>query len=159
MRACGSRCLSCIIIVRLKESVIRSAMSSHCWSLPHFLSSSPQHETPPGQHDLLRDDTVKGSSASQVTAAQVMDIISRLLGCSGQADAVSAYAQVKVEDAITLVKIPKSECFAFLDTCTKAQMAKVTVQYGRSSRSSRKEICTVIFCIKLAGITENIKPT
>ena len=33
-------------------------MSSHCWSLPHSLSSSPQHEEPPGQHDLPRDDTV-----------------------------------------------------------------------------------------------------
>ena len=40
-----------------------------------------------------------------------MDIISRLLGCAGQAaDAVSAYTQVKMEDAPTLMKIPKSEC-------------------------------------------------
>ena len=34
----------------------------------------------------------QGSSASQMTAAKVMDIISRLPGCAGQAaDAVSAY--------------------------------------------------------------------
>ena len=34
-------------------------MSSLCWSLPHLLSSSPpQHEAPPGQHDLLQDDIV-----------------------------------------------------------------------------------------------------
>ena len=40
-----------------------------------------------------------------------MDIISRIPGCAGQAaDAVSAYAQVKMEDASTLLKIPKSEC-------------------------------------------------
>ena len=39
--------------VRINESFIRSAMSS-----PHLCSSSPsQHEAPPGQHDLLRDDT------------------------------------------------------------------------------------------------------
>ena len=39
------------------------------------------------------------------------DIISRLLGCDGQAaDAVSAYTQVKMEDAHKLLKIPKSEC-------------------------------------------------
>ena len=58
MRACGSRCLSCIIFVRLKESVIRSAISSRCWSLPHLLTSHlPQHEAQPGLHDLLRDDT------------------------------------------------------------------------------------------------------
>ena len=40
-----------------------------------------------------------------------MDIISRLPGCAGQAaDAVSACTQVKMEDASTLLKIPKSEC-------------------------------------------------
>ena len=55
--------------------------------------------------------TEQGSSASQMTAAKVMDIISRLLGCAGQAaDAVSAYTQVKMEDAPKLLKIPKSEC-------------------------------------------------
>ena len=55
--------------------------------------------------------TEQGSSASQMTAAKVMDIISRLPGCAGQAaDAVSAYTQVKMEDAPTLLKIPKSEC-------------------------------------------------
>ena len=46
-----------------------------------------------------------------MTAAKVMDIISRLLGCDGQApDAVSAYTQVKMEDAHKLLKIPESEC-------------------------------------------------
>ena len=61
---------------------------------------------------VLRDDIVKdnsgsyavfteqGSSASQMTAEKVMDIISRLPGCAGQAaDAVSASSQVKMEDA------------------------------------------------------------
>ena len=53
--------------------------------------------------DIVKDDsgsyavfTEQGSSASQMTAAKVMDIISRLPGCAGQAaDAVSAYTQVK----------------------------------------------------------------
>ena len=55
--------------------------------------------------------TEQGSSASQMTAAKVMDIISRLLGCAGQAaDAVSAYTQVKMEDAPKLLKIPELEC-------------------------------------------------
>ena len=48
--------------------------------------------------DVVKDDsrsyavfTEQGSSASQMTAAKVMDIISRLPGCPGQAaDAVSA---------------------------------------------------------------------
>ena len=40
-----------------------------------------------------------------------MDIISRLPGCAGQAaDAVSAYTQVKMEEAPKLLKFPKSEC-------------------------------------------------
>ena len=68
--------------------------------------------------DIVKDDsgsyavfTEQGSSASQMTAAKIMDIISRLPGCDGQAaDAVSAYTQVKMEDAPKLLKIPKSEC-------------------------------------------------
>ena len=71
---------------------------------------------------VLRGDTVKddsgsyvafteqGSSASQVTAAKVMGIISRLPGCARQAaDAVPAYTQVKMEDAPKLLKNPKSK--------------------------------------------------
>ena len=47
----------------------------------------------------------------QMTAAKVMDIISRLPGCAVQAaDAVSPYTQVKMEDAPIFLKIPKSEC-------------------------------------------------
>ena len=68
--------------------------------------------------DIVKDDSgscavfaEQGPSASQVTAAKVVDIISRLPGCAGQAaDAVSAYTQIKMEDAPTLFKIPKSEC-------------------------------------------------
>ena len=68
--------------------------------------------------DIVKDDsgsyavfTKQGSSASQMTAAKVMDTMSRLPGCSGQAaDSVSAYTQVKMEDASTLFQIPKSEC-------------------------------------------------
>ena len=55
--------------------------------------------------------TEQGSSESQMTAAKIMDIISKLPGCDGQAaDAVSAYTQVKMEDAHKLLKIPKSKC-------------------------------------------------
>ena len=58
--------------------------------------------------DIVKDNsgsyavfTEQGSSASQMTAAKIMDIISRLPGCDGQAaDAVSAYTQVKMEDAV-----------------------------------------------------------
>ena len=68
--------------------------------------------------DIVKDDsgsyavfTEQGSSVCHMTATKVMDIISRLPGCSGQAaDAVSAYTQVKMEDAPKLMKIPQSEC-------------------------------------------------
>ena len=55
--------------------------------------------------------TEQGSSASQMAAAKIMDVIARLPGCAGQAtDAVSAYTQAKLEDAPRLLKSPKSEC-------------------------------------------------
>ena len=39
-----------------------------------------------------------------------MDVGARLPGCAGQAtDAVSAYTKVRMEDAPSLLKIPKSE--------------------------------------------------
>ena len=68
--------------------------------------------------DIVKDDsgsyavfTEQRSSACQMTAVKIMDIISRLPCCDGQAaDAVSAYTQVKMEDAHKLLKIPKSEC-------------------------------------------------
>ena len=70
---------------------------------------------------VLRGDIVKndsgssgacieqGSSASQMKASKIMDIISRLPGCDG-ADAISAHTQVNMEDVSKLLKIPKSEC-------------------------------------------------
>ena len=43
--------------------------------------------------------TEQGSSASQMTAAAVMDVMAGLPDCDGQAaDAVSAYTQLKMED-------------------------------------------------------------
>ena len=94
--------------------------------------------------DIVKDDSgsyavfiEQGSSASQMTAAKVMDIISRLPGCAGQAaDAVSAYTQVKMEDAPKLLKIPKIGMSRHLVSSTTTQMAKIMVQYGRPSRSS-----------------------
>ena len=68
--------------------------------------------------DTVQDDsrahavfTEQGSFASQMTAAKVMDVIARLPDCAGHAaDAISAYTQVKMEDAPRWLKIPKSEC-------------------------------------------------
>ena len=101
---------------------------------------------------VLRGDIVKdnsgsyavfieqGSSTSQMTAAKLMDIISRLPGCSGQAaDAVSVYTQVKMEDAPTLLKIPKSR---YLDSSTTNGQNHGPVWKTQSFFLS--EICTVI---------------
>ena len=55
--------------------------------------------------------TEQGSSASQMTAAKVMDVIARQPHCARQAaDTVSAYTQVIMEDAPKLLKLLKSEC-------------------------------------------------
>ena len=81
--------------------------------------------------DIARDDsgsnavfTEQGSSISQMTAAKVMDIISRLPGCAGQAaDAVSVYTEVKMEDAPSLLKFqsPNVQIFGYVYRCTNGQ--------------------------------------
>ena len=53
-----------------------------------------------------------------------------------QQNAVSAYTQVKVEDAHKLLKIPKIRMSRHVDSSTTTQMAKIMVQHGRPSRSS-----------------------
>ena len=116
--------------VRSKEQVIDEARTSG--ATVHFASLmdichlknaelEAMHQKYKGRvvlrGDIEKDDsgsyavfTEQGSSASQMTAAKIMDIISRLLGGDGQAaDAVSAYTQVKMEDAHKLLKISKSE--------------------------------------------------
>ena len=66
--------------------------------------------------DIVEDDsgayavfTEQGSSASQMTAAEVMDVMARPPDCDGHAaDAVSACTQVKMGDGPKFVRIPKS---------------------------------------------------
>ena len=96
--------------------------------------------------DIVKDDsgsyavfTEQGSSASQMTAAKVMEIISRLPGCAGQAaDAVSAYTQVKWKMS-QIIKNSQIGMSRHLDSSTTTQMAKIMVQYGRPSCSSWAE--------------------
>ena len=93
--------------------------------------------------DIVKDDSgsytvfsKQGSPASQMTAAKVVDIISRLPGCDGQAaDAVLAYTQVKMEDVPQIIENSKIGVSKHLDSSTTTQMAKIMVQYGRPSRS------------------------
>ena len=78
-------------------------------------------------------------------AAKVMDIISRLPGCSGHAaDAVSVYSQVKVEDAPTFLKIPKSECPDIWIRLPRHKWPKIMVQHGKIQSFFLSEFCTVI---------------
>ena len=86
--------------------------------------------------DVVKDNsgsyavfTEQGSSASQMTAANFMDIISRLLGCDGQAaDAVSASENGRCSQIVKNSKIGVSR---HLDSSTTTQMAKIMVQCGR----------------------------
>ena len=80
--------------------------------------------------DIVKDDsgsyavfTEQGSSASQMTAAKIMDIISRLPGCDGQAaDAVSAYTQVNGRCS-QIIENSKIGVSRHLDLSTTTQMA------------------------------------
>ena len=83
--------------------LVSNAWPDWSWGFPihEFIADSivmweTQHDSS-GSYAVF---TEQGSSASQMTAAKIMDIISRLPGCDGQAaDAASAYTQVKMEDA------------------------------------------------------------
>ena len=89
--------------------------------LYHLANSElePRHQKYKGRvvlrGDIVKDDssasavcTKQGSSASQMTAAKVMDIISRLRGCA--ADAVSLLIHRSKWKMLKLLKIRKSEC-------------------------------------------------
>ena len=123
--------------VRNKNEVIAEARNKghtvHFASLmdlchPKISELEPQFQKYKGRvvlrGDIAKDDSgsyavfvEQGSSASQMTAAKMMEVTSRLPGCARQAaDAVSAYTQVKMEDAPTFFNIPKSECPKYLET-------------------------------------------
>ena len=81
------------------------------------------------------------SSASQMTAARVMDVIARLLDCAGQAaDSVPAHTQVKMEDAPRLLQIPvrmSRSGYVFHDTTGQNHSQGSKTQWFLSN-----EICT-----------------
>ena len=80
---------------RAQKFILPHWWTSVIWSMPNWRQSTKNTKV-----ELYSEATLwkmyavfteQGSSASQMTAAKVMDIISRLPGCSGQAaDAVSA---------------------------------------------------------------------
>ena len=84
-----------------------------------------------------------------MTAAKIMDIISRLPGCDGQAaDAVSACTQVKMEDAHKIIQKIQNRS---VQTFGTTQMAKILVQHGRHSRSSWAESARSSFGRTIVG--------
>ena len=100
--------------------------------------------------DIVKDDsgsysvfTEQGSSASQMTAAKIMDIISRLPGCDGQAaDAVSAKTQVKMEDAHKSKFQNRSvQTFGFVYHDTSGQ---IHGPVWKTQSFHLSEICTVL---------------
>ena len=64
--------------------------------------------------------TEQGSSASQMTATKVLDVVARLLGGDTQA---------KLEDAPRLLGIPKSGCPDFWTRLPRHKMAKIMVKH------------------------------
>ena len=74
--------------------------------------------------------TERGSSASQMTAAKVMDIFCRLLGCAGQArETVSVYSQVNMEGCSKIIENSEIGMSRHFESSTTTQMASIMVQY------------------------------
>ena len=97
------------------------------------------------RRDIVKDDsgayavlTEQGSSASQMTAAKVMDVIARLPDCDGQAaDAVSAYTQVKNGGCSQIAQNSKVRVSGCMDTSSTTQVVQIMVKHRRSCGSSR----------------------
>ena len=66
-----------------------------------------------------------------------MDVIARLPDCDGEAaDAVSAYTQVKLEDAPRLLKISMSECPDVWIRLPRHKWPKIMSKHWRSCGAS-----------------------
>ena len=83
--------------------------------------------------DIVNDDsgayavfTEQVSSASQMTAAKVMDVIAREQDCDGQAaDAVSANTQVKIGRRSQIAQHSKVRMSRYMDTPSTTQMPEI----------------------------------
>ena len=92
--------------------------------------------------DFVKDDsgayavfTAQGSSASQMTAAKVMDVIARSPDCDGQAaDAIPDSG--KNGGRSQIAENSKVRMSRRRDTSSTTQVAEITGKHGRSSGSS-----------------------
>ena len=95
--------------------------------------------------DIVKDDsglfavfTEQGSSASQNDGRKCDGYhckATRMRRTSSGRN-ISLHTQVKMEDAPSLMYIPKSDGPDIVDSSTTTQMAQIMVQHGRPSRSS-----------------------
>ena len=82
--------------------------------------------------DPVRYSLGGGSSASHMTATNMLDVLSRLPDCAGEAsDTVSAYTQVKMEDDPKLFQLLEGELFV---TISKP---KIVGQHDRPCGTNR----------------------
>ena len=105
--------------------------------------------------DIVKDDsgayavfTEQGSSASQMTATKSHGhYIEASQDVQGQAadTSICSYSGSKWKMHPNNSKFQKSECSDIWIRLPKHKWPQIMVQYGRPSRSPRKEFCTVIF--------------
>ena len=82
-----------------------------------------------------------------MTIANVIDVIARLPDCDGQAaDAISAYTQVKLEDAQTLLKKSRIRVSTHMDTSSTTQVAQCMFVH----RKQESFAVSIRGCIKMA---------
>ena len=109
--------------------------------------------------DIVEDDpgacavsTEQGSSASQLTAAKVMDVIARLPGCDGQSsDPVSAFSQVKLEETPRLLQNSQIRMSRCLDTSSTTQMAQILVKPLKIPWYLLNDTCMIIHELDCCG--------
>ena len=107
---------------------------------------------------VVKDDSVsyavfteQGFSASHMTAAKVLDVLSRLPDCAGEAsDAISVHVQVKIEDTRDLWALPNIRMSNCLDTfmCAPRKLFISLCLCGRNKNrgKERKEEKTEVLC-------------
>ena len=104
--------------------------------------------------------TERGSWASQMTAAKVMDVIARFPDCDGQgADAVSAHTQVKLEGHLLVAQKSQIGMSRCLDTSSLAgllwewQIEEILLEFGRQKVLFKQGLFLSVYVddIKVAG--------
>ena len=115
--------------------------------------------------DVVKDDfgshavfSEQGAFASYMTAAKVLDVISRFQGCAGQAsDAVSAYTEVKKnERRAKVMELTKIRVPSHLDASTTFPPPQIMGRKSRPSGYHLKDICTDTHWQDCCG-SENLK--